>query len=147
MSFLVDTNIFNKLLDGTILLESLPTGCPYVATHIQIDEINNTSNAGRRAQLFLMFAKVSPKIIPTESFVFDISRWGECKWSDGVLHNKLKRELDSLNNSKANNTNDVLIAEVAIVSNYTLITADKHLADLVKDNLGQSIYLDYNTSI
>ena len=93
MSFVVDTNIFNKLVDGTIHPEDMPTGCSYIATHIQVDEISNTNDSERRARLFLMFATISPQIVPTESFVFGVSRLGHGKLSDGVLYNKLKQDL------------------------------------------------------
>jgi predicted nucleic acid-binding protein len=134
MSYVVDTNIFNDLLDGRILIKDLPNDGSYIATHVQIDEINNTKNGERRAQLFLMFAKLRPEIVPTESLVWDVSRWDEGKFSDGVLFEQLKQELDALNNSKPNNSKDVLIAEVAIVNGFTLLTADKDLANVMTNN-------------
>ena len=140
MSFILDTNIFNQLADGIITSEDLPKGCSYVATHVQLDEINNTKDSERRARLLLCFATMRPEIVPTESFVWGVARFGHSKLSDGVLYNKMRLELDSLNGSKSNNVNDALIAEVAIKNNYTLITADSDLAEVVKDNSGQVIY-------
>jgi hypothetical protein len=137
MSYVVDTNIFNKLVDGVICAEDLPSDGPYISTHVQIDEINNTKDSERRARLFLMFAEVRPQVVPTESFVWDVSRWDQGKWSDGVLFEKLKQDLDALNKSKANNARDVLIAEVAIVNGFTLLTADSDLSVVVKNHGGQ----------
>ncbi|MBU4176389.1 MAG: type II toxin-antitoxin system VapC family toxin [Desulfurivibrionaceae bacterium] len=137
MSYVVDTNIFNKLVDGVICAEDLPSDGPYFSTHVQIDEINNTKDSERRARLFLMFAEVRPQVVPTESFVWDVSRWDQGKWSDGVLFEKLKQDLDALNKSKANNARDVLIAEVAIVNGFTLLTADSDLSVVVKNHGGQ----------
>ncbi|MCK9201350.1 MAG: hypothetical protein M0P59_07205 [Gallionella sp.] len=142
MSYVVDTNIFNKLVDGIFRIENLPSDGPYLATHVQIDELNNTKDAERRARLFLMFAEVRPQVVPTESFVWDVSRWDHGKWSDGVLYEKLKQDLDDLNKSKANNARDILIAEVAIANEYTLLTADRDLATVVKEHGGKVIYYE-----
>ena len=131
MLYVVDTNIFNKLVDGTVDINNLPSKGQFIATHIQIDEINNTKDAERRARLFLMFAEMRPEIVPTESFVWDVSRWDQGKLSDGVLFEKLKQALDALNMSNSNNAQDVLIAEVAIVNGFTLLTSDLHLAQVV----------------
>ncbi len=132
MKYVVDTCIINKLIDGEINVVDLPSIGSFVASHIQIDEINKTQDSERRAQLFLKFSEVSPKIIPTESGVWGVSRWGQAKFSDGVKLNELKQYLNSLNNSKPNNINDALIAETAIVNGYTLLTSDRHLAEVVE---------------
>lgn len=142
MSYVVDTNIFNRLVDGVIRSEDLPSEGPCIATHVQIDEINNTKDSERRACLFLMFAELRPQMVHTESLVWDVSRWDQGKWSDGVLFEKLKKELDSLNKSKVNNVQDVLIAEVAIVNEFTLVTADRHLATVVQNLGGQVAYFE-----
>ena len=89
--------------------------------------VNKTLDAERRAQLFLKFAEISPKIIPTESAVWGVSRWGQAKWNDGELYSNLKQSLDGLNKSKPSNSNDALIAETAIVNDYALLTSDKDL--------------------
>lgn len=136
MSYVVDTSIFGKLIDGLIRVEDLPSDGPYIATHVQIDELNNTKDSERRARLFLKFAEVRPQMVPTESFVFDVSRWDQGKWSDGKLFEKLKRDLDALNKSRANNVSDVLIAEVAISNGFTLITSDRDLASVAKNHGG-----------
>ncbi len=125
MKFVVDTCIINKLIEGEISLNSLPQNCSFFASHIQIDEINKTPDAERRAQLFLKFAEISPKIIPTESAVWDISRWDQTKWNNGKLYSNLKQSLDGLNKSKPSNTNDALIAETAIVNDYALLRLNR----------------------
>ncbi len=132
MQFVVDTCIINKLIDGKMNLNELPSNSSFYASHIQIDEINKTQDSERRTQLFLRFAEVSPKIIPTESSVWDVSRWDQAKFSDGVLYDNLKQSLDALNKSKPSNVNDALIAETAIVNEYTLLTSDKDLTKVAK---------------
>ncbi|MEQ1534054.1 MAG: hypothetical protein HOO97_07225 [Sideroxydans sp.] len=47
MSYVVDTNIFNNLVDGVFRIEDLPSGGPFPATHVQIDELNNTKDAAK----------------------------------------------------------------------------------------------------
>lgn len=140
MAYVVDTNIFNKLIDGRISIDELPSDAPYIATHVQIDELNNTKDKDgeRRAQLFLMFAEMCPQLVPTESAVWDVSRWDQAKWSDGVLFEKIKIGLDALNKSKANNIKDALIAEVAISNGFTLLTADRDLAKATQ-NIGGKV--------
>ena len=134
MKTVVDTCIFNKLIDGLLSTDDLPTDAQFVATHVQIDELNRTTNEERRARLFLRFSTFVDSIIPTESMVWGVSRWGHGKWSDGLLYNKLKSDLDSLNDGKDNNSKDALIAEVAIVNSYELITADDDLAEVARNH-------------
>lgn len=131
MPYVLDTNIFNWLIDGRIQPADLPVDGDYVATHVQIDELNKTGDADRRAMLFLKFAEIRPKVVPTESTVWDVSRWDQAKWGNGDVYQRLKAELDILNKAKPNNIFDALIAEVAIVNGYTLLTADSDLAKTV----------------
>lgn len=133
MNYVVDTCIFNKLVDGKISLDTLPQNSSYFASHMQIDEINNTKDSERRAQLFLKLAEIKPEIIPPESMVWGAMRWGHMKWSDGELYNKLKKALDELNRSKPNNVNDALIAETAIKNDYTLLTSDTDLTKVAEE--------------
>jgi predicted nucleic acid-binding protein len=103
-----------------------------VATHVQVDELNKTRDEERRARLFLRFATTVDSVIPTESFVLDVSLLDYSKLGDGGLYGTLKAELDSLNKGKTNNAQDALIAEVAIANGYTLLTADYHLAEVTR---------------
>jgi predicted nucleic acid-binding protein len=142
MLFVVDTCIINKLIDGKMNLDDLPPNSSFFASHIQIDEINKTQDSERRAQLFLKFTEVIPKIIPTKSAVWDVSRWDQAELSDGMLYNYLKQSLDFLNKSKPNNVSDTLIAETAIVNGYTLLTSDRHLAEVAQKYGGNVMYFE-----
>lgn len=132
MKCIVDTNIINRLIDGSLSTEDIAADEELVATHVQVDELNKTRDEERRARLFLRFATTVDSVIPTESFVLDVSRLNYSKLGDGGLYAKLKAELDSLNKGKANNAQDALIAEVAIANGYTLLTADYHLAQVAR---------------
>jgi len=128
----VDTSVFNKLLDGELSFSSLPAGAEFVATHIQVDELNNTKNLVRRSKLSAQFAAVAPAIEPTESMVWDVSRRDSGKWSDDAMVGAIKSELDALKGGKGNNWQDALIAEVAVKNGFGLITCDYHLAHVAQ---------------
>ncbi|MGO8754747.1 MAG: type II toxin-antitoxin system VapC family toxin [Gallionellaceae bacterium] len=132
MRYVVDTNVFNRLVDGRTDIATLPSDAELVATHIQIDEINRTTDTERRAQLFLKFAKIAPAILPTESGVWGTSRWGESKCSNGQRLNSIISALDQ-KRKKPNNKEDALIAEVAMANGYGLITADCDLSEVMKE--------------
>jgi len=141
MSYVVDTNIFNKLVDGILRLKDLPSDVPYIATHIQIEEINNPKDIERRTRLLLIFAEMRPQMVPTESSVWCVSRWGKGKFGGGIRYKKLKQNLDARNKLKYNNANDILIAEIAIANGYTLFTVDYDIASVTEKHGGKVRYL------
>lgn len=125
--YVVDTCVFNWLTDASLTENSLPNDGGFAITHVQMDEINETKDTERRARLLLMLASLNCKLLLTQTFVFDVSRYDFARWSDGELFASLKAELDSLNGNKKNNARDALIAETAIANGCTLLTADAHL--------------------
>ncbi|MGA2457496.1 MAG: PIN domain-containing protein [Terriglobales bacterium] len=129
MKYVVDTCIFNKLRDGKLQPSDLPSDGRLVVTHIQVDEINNTSDKELRARLILAFAGIAPEIVPTETFLYDVSRLDRAKMGNGEVFLAVKTALDG-REKKRNNTQDALIAEVAIVNGFTLLTSDRNLADV-----------------
>jgi hypothetical protein len=140
MRCVVDTNIINMLIDGTLSTDDFPADAELIATHVQIDEINRTPDQERRARLFLSFTMTVRPPIPTESFILDDSRLDHGKLSEDRLYNALKAELDALNNSKPNNVQDASIAEVAIINGYTLLTAGCDLATVAQNHGGTVRY-------
>jgi predicted nucleic acid-binding protein len=136
MKYVVDTNIINWLIDGKIDRAALPSDGKFVATHIQVDEINRTSDEDRRARLSLTLISTIRELLPTESAVMDISRFDWCKMGDGVIYTSIKNELDAENGERRSNIRDALIAEVAIVNGFTLLTADADLAEIAKNHKG-----------
>ena len=102
-SFMFDTNVFNHVLDGMAELSGFVGRAKFYATHIQIDELKNTSNRARRDALIQVFEEITNIRVSTESFalgissldeaklggeqpvttesaVWGISKWGRCKW-------------------------------------------------------------------
>jgi predicted nucleic acid-binding protein len=142
MKYVVDTSIISKLVDGKIDPSELPTDGEFIISHNQIDELNKTKDkeSERRAQLFLRFAQVAPKLAPTESIVLGTSRFSHAKFGAGITYQKLKNALDALNKRKPINIHDALIAETAIKNGFALLTADYHLKVVVESNGGQVRY-------
>lgn len=128
MKYVLDTNVINWLVDGKINETMLPSDGTFIATHVQIDEINRTSDEERRARLFLTLASSLSGLLPTEIVVADVSRWDWSKPGDGKIYGSIKSGLDALNGSRPSNIRDALIAEVCVVNSHTLLTADQDLA-------------------
>ena len=127
MKYIVDISLVNKLVDGFVHADELPKDGSFVASQVQIDELNRTKNAKRRSELLQRFSELVDELLPTESSVFEISRFDLGKFGDGVAFGAIKLELDSLNGGKKNNSEDALIAEVAMKNGYVLLTADYDL--------------------
>jgi hypothetical protein len=138
MAYLLDTNIFNKLLDGDLQFEQLPTDGPLLATYLQLKEIGDTNNTERRIALQNKFHEINPQPIPVESSLWNVTPWGEGKYGgQGNFYNYFLTELNQKNKSKKSNYADALIAEVVITNRYILLTADHDLAVLVTQKGGQ----------
>jgi len=127
MKYMVDTNIINWLVDGSLSTENFPPDAAFLATHIQHDELSKTRDSTRRQKLIGRFNTFVDSTLPTESTILGISKLDSCKMGEGRIFNRLKSDLDLLNHGKSNNSEDALIAEVAIVNGPTLITADDDL--------------------
>ncbi|BEP62660.1 hypothetical protein GmRootV213_32140 [Variovorax sp. V213] len=131
-TYVLDTNVFNKVVEGVFDRSSLPADSSFVVSHVQIEELNNTSDKERRLQLLLTLAQLRPTLVPAESMIWDVSRWDHAKWGDGAIYTQVKTGLDALNKGKAKNIQDALIGEIGIVNGHTLLTADKDLAAVVQ---------------
>lgn len=79
MKYVVDTSLINKLVDGSVHADELPKDGSFVASHIQIDELNRTKNGKRRSELLQKFSETIDEVLPTESFLLGTSRLGEGK--------------------------------------------------------------------
>ncbi len=161
-NFMFDTVIFNRILDGSISIDRFSGNAKYYATHVQEDELNNTSDLSRREKLVRVFNSVVRDQVPTESTVLDVSRldqsklggdrvippettlwgvsrWGEGKWgASGGLYESIRARLDELK-KKENNIQDALIAETAILNNFCLVTDDVNLRTVTQELGGSAI--------
>ena len=138
--YIVDTCVFNWLADSLITRNALPSDGGFAITHIQVDEINSTKDDERRARLLLMQASLRCELLPTQTFVLDISRLDHAKLGDGRLFSSLKAQLDALNGTKKSNGRDALIAEAAIANEYTLLTADEDLRSTTEGHGGKVMF-------
>jgi len=132
-----DSHIYDLIVDGSLditLLLSKKENFEFYITHIQIDEINRCSNEEKRAGLLLFMTKLLPKIIPTESGVWDVSRWGESKWTDEKI-----TLIELLRKGNLKHTEDALIGETAIKNKLILVTDDDLLRSNVKKLGGETI--------
>lgn len=139
MKFVVDTCAIDRIADELFDPDSeLPVGSEFYITHVQHDEPNNIPNQckDRRVRLALVTAKLRPMVIPTESMVWDVSRWDQAKWGEGTTYDDLRAALDVRNRSKANNCRDALIAQSALKNGWILLTADRDLAEVVEERGG-----------
>ncbi len=150
LKLMFDTCIFNHILDGGVDIDELRSRHDLFATHIQEDEIEATKKPeGRRELLIQIFKKamgrsstLSSGKIPTESTVWDVSKWDEAKWvGDENLYDVIKESLDRRNKSKPNNIQDALIAETAIVNGHVLVTHDGDLYAVVSKLGGKATNL------
>lgn len=146
---MLDTVVFNRALDNADVLALLGR-FPLRATHIQIDEIKQTKDQARRADLLSTFEDLDPKPVRTSSAVWDVSRWDASSWGD--QDGLFQQMLDALKVSDRaagkklrddnNQRHDVLIAETAIRHDFALITEDRSLAAVASDFGGRTFSLD-----
>lgn len=150
-----DTNIFNAILDGSLDIGQFK-GLAYI-THIQHDELQNTKDPTRKHALLKIFdevvtdessidtesfvldvsrlnmAKLGGRRLPTESAIWDVSRYGQAKWTpEDSIYQAIKDRLDSFK-KKQNNIQDALIAETAIKNGLALVTNDQNLCTVAKE--------------
>lgn len=142
MKALLDSNIFNRICDGRLAFCSLSANTGLVVTNIQRAELDATRDPVRRSALNGVLESLNPEVVAAESFALDVAGAGfdEAKWNHDPRVNGLKKDLDALNNQKENNLQDALIAEVALLNNYILMTADRDLATVAEKHRIQVVY-------
>jgi predicted nucleic acid-binding protein len=140
MKYLLDTNIFNRVLDDKFSLSTLPAGSSFFATKVQLEELRKTPDPIRRAALIKAFNDIAPELL-SPAFAFDIAGAGldEGSFRQDDRAAKLHADLEKIK-SKFNNWHDALIAEVALLHGYILITTDRTLAR-VAERHGLSVHL------
>ena len=138
--YILDTNIFNRILDAGIESFALGNGVEVYITHVQKNELAATKTPERRSRLLEVLHTIDPAQIPTESAIWDVSEWDNAKWpKDDGLFDTILDTLDSRNDRKCNNKQDVLIAETAIRNGLILVTEDRKLAQIVSELGGKSV--------
>jgi predicted nucleic acid-binding protein len=120
VKYLLDTSIVNKLVDGSIMPSELPQDGTIAASNIQLEEIRQTRDPDRKSQLLSMFYGIVEEITPIVPRADD----------DGRVAADVRNELNARNNGKASNSNDAVLAELAMRQDYVLLTADLDLYEV-----------------
>jgi hypothetical protein len=143
---MLDTNVFNHVLDGRISLSSLE-GRRLLVTGVQVSELRATRSTDKRAALLATFEEIQPTQALAESFCWGIEGAGfdQANWNDGSgnFDKMLARlqHLDTKTKEKLNQVRDILIAETAIKSGAILVSGDSNLRQVVSEFGGDAIDL------
>ncbi len=132
-----DNDILNKIVEGQLDIDKIINSnkFEFYATHIQSDQVSRCPDNEKRAMLTLNLTKLSPIIIPTESFILGTSKLGEAKLGNA-------KTLENLRKDNINHTEDALIGEVAIKKGILLVTNDKTLKSRLIQSGGRVINLE-----
>jgi len=142
-SYILDTNIFNKLREGSLDRQAL-VGLTLIGTYVQRLELADTPQEDRRRELLKLYSEfVNAKVTPFTT------RWGDpwgSSWSDSDgLYDQLlsavrKADKDLKKRKREQNQErDAQIAETAIKANLTLVTEDPGLRCVVEAYGGRAI--------
>ncbi len=140
MTYIVDTDIINKLVNGVILLDDLPTDRPFVAVRAQIDRLAATKDEAHKVTLLLKFGKFTGHILSTGTVMMDGSPWEQLQLCEGGLFKKVRDHLEERGDAKSN-IRDMLLAHVAILNKLILITTNGYLAEVVRNLGGEAVHL------
>jgi predicted nucleic acid-binding protein len=144
LKLMLDTNVFNNIVKNNLSIDLFKKHEVF-GTHVQLDEINRTKDEVIRLQLSSLFLTLTDTKIATSSLIWDVSRWDESSWSDGIKFNQMHQRLVELDKNKAvnsktpNQIGDVLIAETAINNDLVLVTNDANLTQLTREFGGTSV--------
>ena len=138
--YIFDTNIFDDIVSEKLKVSDIVKYKKFkkvkiYVTHIQIDEINKCSDVDKRARLNIFMVKIRPILISTSSCAFDVSRFDESKFGDGIIFNKIKK-------GNIKYVEDALIGETAIKEGIILVTNDKRLKKTVIELGGNALSLN-----
>lgn len=134
MKYLLDTCVFNWIVNGTHVLSDLPAG-EYLVTHIQRDEIGKVSNEERRSALLNAFELCEAEQVPTGVFVVGVSRIGQATLGGRGTYHRIFTELSALDSSKRKHQShmaDAIIGVTAYVKGAGLVTADSDFFQVMK---------------
>lgn len=143
IGFILDTNIFDKILSERI---ELPKSFKYFITHIQCEEILNIRDNEKRGKMIELLKKMREekilKVIPTMMAVWNVSPWNGATWSSEEVAEQFCRKLKKFKpmyykafcenqvmdvRKQANKIRDVLILITACENNLVLVTEDTDL--------------------
>ena len=140
VGYLLDTVVFNRLVDLDIDPKTVARAGRIYVTHIQGDELQATRRPERAAALLRAFQEVEREQIPTAAAVWNVSKYGEAEWGDADGgYGRMLESLNRRNSSKSNNAQDVLTAITALRRGLTLVTDDADLAAVLREFAGRAL--------
>ena len=146
---MLDTVIFNRILDGEATLSDF-FEYRLFATHVQMDELEQTPDQSRRKRLMATFASIRlhhMDHMATTSFCLGVSRLDHaCLPYGDELYEKIlgalrEKDRNSKSRNPDNQWRDSLIAETSIGNKLTLVTDDTNLRNVVKEFGGRAVSL------
>src|SRR6266568_7586797 len=138
--FMLDTTVFNRVLDGAVDPASLSSRGKLFVTHVQLNELQATRRSERLKQLLGVFTAIDRERVSTAAAVWGVSEWGGAEYGDADgAYGTMLRSLNARNDSKDNNAQDILIAVTALKRGYTLVTNDRDLAAVFQESGGKAI--------
>jgi hypothetical protein len=141
--YMLDTTEFNAVAKGYVPISAF-AGRRLFATHVQLDELDKTPCERLRAELRASFEEVAAESLPTESAVFDVSKWDKAKWPDNnSVFDKMLASLETREKTNEkrhqNRLSDLLIAETAIRNDLILVSGDANLRAVTIEFGGRAI--------
>lgn len=126
---ILDTNIFNRILDNKIQISDFPISSEFFVTFIQVDELDRTPDSTRRSDLKEIFQVVGPSYLPTETLILDQAHFGYVNIGEGSTYLHILEDLNRIER-KNSNVGDALTSEVAIKNKLELVTMDESLKEV-----------------
>jgi predicted nucleic acid-binding protein len=138
---LIDTNVFNHMLDRGVSAQELAERGDLFVTPVQRQELAATQNPARREELLRVFLSTPATEKPLQTAVWGFGSWGDGHaWGEeGEHYEGVKRDLESINRKQARSPGrfgDALTAEVALDLDCTLVTEDGSLGSVMKEKHG-----------
>lgn len=141
--FLLDTNIFNRVVDLGVDPGALRAKGPIFVTHVQRDELAATRGSDRAAELLAAFDAVEQERVATAAAVWGVSPFGEAEFGHGNgMFQPMMASLAQKNGGKRNNVQDILLAVTAYARGLTLVSEDVDLRAVMVEHGGASISFD-----
>lgn len=128
--FMLDTNTFNRVLDGEVPTDAVRRCGELYVTAVQRHELASTKDEARRAELLAVFRSVPAveKPIQTAAWGGHSSWGGGQQWGQsGPHYSDVKEAIESLGGKPSRSRGrfgDALIAEVCLANGFTLVTDD-----------------------
>lgn len=150
-TLMLDTHLFDRVLDGEVLRASL-VGRKIFVTGVQTAELRAMPDTKqqRRAELLQVVEEVSPELRLASSLCFDIdgAGFGQAEWNDctGRFDAMLARLKDIDHKPPRQHLNqirDIIIAETAIKLGATLVSDDAKLREVVEEFGGKAVSSSY----